>query len=113
MDRAIREMNAEMDELFGGPPGDAIRESTPFDVGVISSSPSTLADTRTACVVTEPAEPAELRDARAALVCRITTSATEMRSEAVNADRATRLATCIAECARAVAALDAITYKDG
>ena len=109
MDQAIREMNDEMESLFGSPSGDAqpsmhnIHEPPVQDiVAPRPPSPSTppREPLRTSCNE-------EFVSAKDALIGRIGSCASELQSTtAGDVEGATRLAACIGECARAVAALD-------
>lgn len=105
-DAAIREMNAEMEELFGSHNGSCL------DGGMMSSAmpklePSLhvehLLPQKDNVEQGMPFAPAQ-SVARAALAKKITWCAAEL-SGTQDIERATKLASCIAECARAAAAL--------
>ena len=107
LDRAIREMNDEMEQLFGHAPSDVSHSNAPpLSDPALSGNARAAAPSR----VYEPA-PAQ-STARAALLSKIDACAAELGSTdddaAVDVDRDTRLAACIKECAKAVAALDGL-----
>lgn len=113
MERQIQEMNAEMNELFGGPPG----EPEPRMLNSVDAAPtaafSHLVDHAPASRSPEMREARgassikELDSAKSVLISRIAICTEQLDVTTVeDIERATRLATCIGECARAVASLE-------
>ena len=117
MDRAIAEMNEEMSSLFGSPSGDVSSPPGGDVLGRRGISGGELHMQANPHRPTEDAAPlvagqsTDFASARAALLGRIASCAAELGNKGdntVDVERATRLATCIGECARAVAALDEV-----
>ena len=116
LDRAIREMNDEMEQLFGHAPSDVSHSNAPSDVSHSNAPPLSdpaLSGGARAAAPSRVYEPAPAQStARAALLNKIDACAAELGSTdddaAVDVDRDTRLAACIKECAKAVAALDGL-----
>ena len=117
LDAAIREMNEEMESLFGAPAGDTPNTDS-FEMG--SSSRGEVSEEAVLAALTKntppaaappaaaPREiPASVSGARAALLGKIDACASDMGAES-DVEHSTRLAACIHECARAIAALDTV-----
>jgi hypothetical protein len=123
MDEAIDEMNREMEELFGIPPGSNAPEgplgsnhgmgsARPGGGSPHANAPSAPARPQpTPAIAFEPHE--GVKAARAALLSQIDTCTAELSAgqstggAAISSlERSTSLAACIGECARAVAALE-------
>jgi hypothetical protein len=108
LDREIQEMNDEMAELFGSPIGEAsISDGLPPQPQQppLRAAPRSIPPPAPSIPPTTSA--AETSTARSALLAKILQTTAELKSTACT-DRSTKLAKCIAECARAVAALDAL-----
>ena len=115
MDAAIKEMNEEMEELFGGGPArdpvGSSMSSAPHMGETFMSARAAEAQALEALAAQERAAPPprpshDTGSARAALLARINSCSTELAGADVEIDRATRLAECVAACAKAVAALE-------
>ena len=104
MEAAIKEINEEMESLFGSPvSSDSGSVSTsPFDPPLASTIPKKAAAAQPQ-PSTLPRDDGHI-DTRAVLLNKITTCTSELGTTA-DVERSTSLAKCIAECARAVAAL--------
>lgn len=121
MDQAIQEMNDEMSELFGSPPSGAAPSSSsdfgggmpqaahspsPTNTTALPAAPPHVEDTISSSA---PASAAEVSHARAALLGQIASCTSELEAAGgADVSRVTSLAACIGECAKAVAALDAV-----
>ena len=113
MDAAIAEMNAEMSELFGSEMGEVNPSS-----GITSNVELPLPPPRQppqaaplqASRLPSPsgAEIAEVASAKSALLQAISAASSDLSSKSFEVERSSKLAACIAECARAFAALDQI-----
>ena len=111
MDAAIKEINEEMESLFGSPVSSdsGSVSSSPFDPPLASTIRSTIPQKAAAAQPqpsTLPRDDGHI-DTRAVLLDKITTCTSELGATA-DVERSTSLAKCIAECARAVAALDGL-----
>ena len=109
LEDTIAEMNREMEDLFGGAPqGDlnpaSCMSGSPnaysFDAPP-SSSPNPVATFSTTSGT----------PARAALLDAISTATAELQTHAFCPERTAKLAGCIGECARAIAALDQLSAE--
>ena len=105
LDAAIREMNQEMEDLFGSPVGSDARPSQPAQQHEVPSQRVVPSDVSAAVTAAPGSSAIDSATARSALLRRITQCAGELNN-ATATDEATKLATCIAECARAVTALE-------
>ena len=107
MEAAIKEINEEMESLFGSPVSSdsGSVSSSPFDPPVASTIPQKAAAAQPQ-PSTLPRDDGHI-DTRAVLLDKITTCTSELGATA-DVERSTSLAKCIAECARAVAALDGL-----
>ena len=113
LDAEIAAMNAEMEDLFGSPVGDASHTQAYEPATPAPAAPnSNSLPVASARHVQNGSQPEGVAAARVQLLTTITMATNELSSSAsaaiLDVDRCTRLATCISECARAIAELERI-----
>lgn len=112
LDAEIAAMNAEMADLFGSPVGESNGQQHSY-YEPPAPAPDSLQSHRPALSAMPSPPPEAVGSARSALLGTMQTAATELSSVAdagagLDVDRSTKLAACIAECARAVVELERI-----
>ena len=109
LEAAVNEMNQEMEDLFGSP----MRS----EGGPSSSSSNIVSSDRRSEIGAAPPDAGLVSASRAAPVDEVSSAAasalrdvirrcTEELPATTDLDRSTRIATCVAECARAIAELE-------
>ena len=109
MDAAIAEMNAEMSDLFGSEMGDVNPSSSISSNDWPPSPPPHRQPPQVSPLQPSPSSAAlipEVAGAKSALLQTISTAASDLSSASFDVERCSKLASCIAECANAVSALD-------